>query len=84
MSTSENTAENRPPPPRRRRRLANLSNVKTGLADVIRQLEAGEVDPKRANALVYAYSALAGVMQGTDLEQRLAALEGRHGESLAN
>ena len=75
MSTSETTRETAPPPPRRRRRrLANLTNVKAALADVVRLLEAEDLEPKRANALVYALSALAGIIQGTDLEREVADL----------
>lgn len=69
-----------PPPasPRKyRRRLANLANVRTALADVVRKLETSELEPRRANALVYALATLAGIIQGTDLEQRIAALEER-------
>lgn len=66
-----------PTPPKRRRgrRLARIANVKAGLADVIRKLEAGEITPKIANALVYAYATLAAIMQGADLEERLERLE---------
>jgi hypothetical protein len=66
-----------PSPPKRRRgrRLARIAHVKGGLADVIRRLEAGEIDARKANALVYAYATLAGVMQSADLERRVAAIE---------
>lgn len=78
---AESAATTPPPPPPRqyRRRLGNLGNVKTGLADVIRKLEAGDLNVKLSNALVYAYSVLAGVMETEkklgELEERLAALE---------
>lgn len=65
-----------PPSPRqRRRRLANLGNVKTGLADCIRALEDGTMEAGKARALIYGYSVLAGIIQGTELEERLAKLE---------
>ncbi len=68
----------RPPAPRvYRRRLANLTNVRTALADVLRRLEAGEVETGQARALIYGLSVLAGIIQGTDLEQRIAALEAK-------
>lgn len=83
------TAETVTPPPlsppvsraRPRRRLLTLQNCKTGLADVIRLLEAHELEPKRANALVYAYSVLAGLIESSDLERRMSALEAadKHG-----
>lgn len=71
------TESQTPTPPKRRRgrRLARIANVKAGLGDVIRKLEAGEITPKVANALVYAYATLASVMQGADLEERLERLE---------
>jgi hypothetical protein len=49
--------------------------VRRGLADAIRDLEADTLEPGKARALVYAYATLASVMQGADLEQRLAKLE---------
>jgi hypothetical protein len=55
--------------------LANLGNVKTGLVDCIRALEAGTIEASKARALIYGYSALAGIIQGTELEERLAKLE---------
>lgn len=75
VETVETSETARTPRVKRGRRLGNVANVKAGLADVIRQLEAGELETKRANALVYAYSVLAGIMQGSDLEERVAALE---------
>lgn len=65
-----------PPSPRqRRRRLASLGNVRTGLADCIRALEDGTMEAGKARALIYGYSVLAGIIQGTELEERLAKLE---------
>jgi hypothetical protein len=58
-----------------RRRLANLSNVRVALADVIRALESDQMEANKARALVYALSTLAGIIQGTDVEDRLAKLE---------
>lgn len=76
MNTSETVVKTAPPPPRvRRRRLASLGNVKTGLADCIRALEDGTLDAGKARALIYGYSVLAGIIQGTELEERLAKLE---------
>jgi len=50
-------------------------HVRAGLAWVASQLERDQIDPKRANALIYAYSTLANVIESTELEVRLAALE---------
>lgn len=76
MNMSETPDKPPPPSPRqRRRRLANLGNVKTGLADCIRALEDGTMEAGKARALIYGYSVLAGIIQGTELEERLTRLE---------
>ncbi len=81
VQTGEAGGEKPPPSPRvrraYRRRLGNLKNVRCALADALRELEAGDVEPGRARALVYGYSVLAGIIQGTDLEARIAALESK-------
>lgn len=71
-----------PPPRPRRRRLGSLANVKAGLGDVIRRLESGELEVKRGNALVYAYSALANIMQGEKLAEIQAQLDELRAEGL--
>jgi hypothetical protein len=76
VNMSETPGKLPPPSPRqRRRRLANLGNVKTGLADCIRALEDGTIEAGKARALIYGYSVLAGIIQGTELEERLSKLE---------
>ena len=76
MNMSECLDKPPPPSPRqRRRRLASLGNVRTGLADCIRALEDGTMEAGKARALIYGYSVLAGIIQGTELEERLAKLE---------
>ena len=77
-ATTAGTAPAQPPlPPPRiyRRRLANLRNVRCALADALRDLEAGTMEPGKARVMIYGYSVLAGIIQGTDLEDRIAALE---------
>jgi hypothetical protein len=76
--TTAGTAPAQPPlpPPRAyRRRLANLRNVRCALADALRALEAGTLEPGKARVMIYGYSVLAGIIQGTDLEDRIATLE---------
>ena len=76
--TTAGTAPPQPPlPPPRiyRRRLSNLRNVRCALADALRALEAGTLEPGKARVLIYGYSVLAGIIQGTDLEDRIATLE---------
>jgi hypothetical protein len=55
--------------------MANLRNVRTALADALWALETEQMEPGRARALIYGYSVLAGIIQGTDLEQRVERLE---------
>jgi len=76
--TTAGTAPAQPTlPPQRiyRRRLANLRNVRCALADALRDLEAGTMEPGKVRVLIYGYSVLAGIIQGTDLEDRIAVLE---------
>jgi hypothetical protein len=76
--TTAGTASAQPtlPPPRLyRRRLGNLRNVRCALADALRALEAGTLEPGKARVMIYGYSVLAGIIQGTDLENRIATLE---------
>ena len=76
MSTPETANQSPPPHPRsRRRRLANLRNVRTALADALCGLEADRIEPAKARVLIYGYSVLAGIIQGTDLESRIDSLE---------
>lgn len=75
------SAEGAPAPPggsaarAYRRRLGNLTNVRTALADVFRRLEADQLQPSKARAMVYTLQVLASAIQGTELEERIAALE---------
>ncbi len=66
-----------PPSPieRRRRRLASVCNVRLALADCLRALEAGTLESSKARVLIYGYSVLVGIIQGTDIERRLMQLE---------
>lgn len=65
-----------PPPTRkRRRRLASVQNARTLLADTLRALEDGEMEPKRANAIFYGCSVFAGIFAAADVEARLGRIE---------
>jgi hypothetical protein len=76
MSTTEiGDASQTPSPRSRRRRLASLRNVRSALADALWALETEQMEPGRARALIYGYSVLAGIIQGSDLEQRIEWLE---------
>ena len=81
---AENTGGRERPPasPRAyRKRLGSLTNVRAELADVYRQLRLGEIDQKTARTAVYTLCVLAGIIQGTQLEQRLADLEAKAREA---
>lgn len=57
-----------------RRRLSSLDNVRTALADVVRKLEVGHVEPGNARAMVYALATLAHLIKESErTEQRGAA-----------
>jgi len=76
MKTTESDDTGATPSPRsRRRRLANLRNVRTALADALWGLETDLIEPSKARVLIYGYSVLAGIIQGTDLEERIESLE---------
>ena len=66
----------------RGRRLGNLRNVRTMLADVLRQVEGEDPVPlkpsdriARARALIYGAQVLGELIKGSDVEVRLEALE---------
>lgn len=52
-----------------------MTNIRAALADVVRGLEERAIEPKLGNALVYALVSLVGVIQGSELEERLRRLE---------
>jgi len=62
---------------KRGRRLYSIKNVRCALADVIRAYEAGEIGGEKARNMGYLLKSLADVMKGSDLEERIAVLEGR-------
>ena len=78
LQRAESTPAATDPPPRRRgRRLGSLHNVRSALADVVRRLEAGNIEVGVARAEVYALSTLGSLIVQTDVEQRLTQLEER-------
>lgn len=79
MPTPKNANESTtlPPPGRRPRRPTTTARVRGVLATVAVKLQTGEMEPKVANALVYALSTLAGIISTCEVEKRLAVLEGR-------
>jgi len=59
----------------RNRRLKNLSDVRRFLADVTNRLNRDEIDYNKASKLGYLLQILSRVIEGSDIEKRLAALE---------
>ncbi len=69
---------------KRGRRLYSLQNIRTLLADVLRQVEADAPEKPsdrvaRARVLIYGAQVMGELIRATDIEERLAALEGRKG-----
>ena len=59
----------------RKRRLKNLEDVRRFLADVINRLNRDEIDPAKASKLGYLCQIVARIIEGGDLEKRIAELE---------
>ncbi len=83
MSTSENTG----PTPKRRNvtPLKTMKNLRVFVAKTLRELkEYGEPgDPNRARCLIYGAKVLSEIISGSDLEERIARLEGKKPEAEA-
>ena len=59
----------------RNRRLKNLPDVRRFLADVTNRLNRDEIDYNKASKLGYLLQILFRVIEGSDIEKRLSALE---------
>jgi hypothetical protein len=44
---------------------------------VLRALENDAINPSKARVMIYGFSVLAGLIEGSDLEARITELEGR-------
>jgi hypothetical protein len=62
---------------KRGRRLYSITNVRAALADVIRRLDSNEIELPRARVMIYGLSSLAAIIKDSDLEARIATLEGK-------
>jgi hypothetical protein len=60
-----------------KRRLKTMEDVRRYLANLINRTEAGKVEPGTAGKLGYLASILTRVIEGSDLEKRVEALEKR-------
>ncbi len=57
------------------RRLKTLDDVRRYLADTINRLEAGQLDANVAGRIGYLCNVLKSVIEGSDIERRVAELE---------
>ncbi len=60
-----------------KRRLKSMSDLRRYLANLINRVEAKEVEPALAGKLGYLANSLARVIEGSDLEKRVDALESK-------
>ena len=60
-----------------KKRLKTMENARVYLSDIINRTEAGEIEPGLSGKLGYLISILIRVLEGSDLEQRIKALEKR-------
>lgn len=58
-----------------RARLKTLSDLRRHMAALINKTEAGEVDASTLSKLSYAVNILSGIIQSSDIEDRLKQLE---------
>lgn len=72
--TTKNTGT--PTPKRKKRlRLTSVESVRAYLAGCLTRLENGELDENQTKARAYVAQTLVRIMEGSDLEKRIAALE---------
>lgn len=58
-----------------RARLKTLNDLRRHLASLINKAESGELNISALSKLSYAINILSGIIQGSDIEQRLEQLE---------
>ena len=63
-----------------RRRLKTASDLRRYLASLINRVEQGETSPEMASKLGYLTNILLRVIEGSDLEARIEALEAENGK----
>ncbi len=64
-----------PTPRKKRLRLTSIESVRAYLAGCLTRLENGELDENQTKARAYVAQTLVRIMEGSDLEKRIAALE---------
>ena len=65
-------------PPRLRLKLNSIDDVKAEMARLYREGKAGQRDVQDVSRLANVLALLARMIEGSDLEKRIAALEGGH------
>ena len=66
-----------PTPRKKRLRLTSVEAVRAYLAGCLQRLENGEIDESATKARAYVAQLLARIIEGSDLEKRISALEGK-------
>ena len=68
-----------PTPRRRKAQLDRLEGIRVEMSRVYREMEAGRRDSQDGSRLVYVLTQIAKVLELTEIERRLIALEDRRG-----
>ena len=74
------TLELLPTPKRRKPQLTTLEGMRSEMARVYREMEAGRRDLQEGSRLVYVLTAICKVLELTEIERRLTLLEDRNGK----
>ena len=64
-----------------KKRLNNLKSCRKYLADILNRLDSDELDPTKARTLIYGTATLGTIIEKSDLESRIAALEKKYNEN---
>lgn len=69
-----------PPPPRQKGSIAltKMHHIRSELANIYREARSGKIDLGDATKLTYILREIGRVIEGSDLEERIAALEQAH------
>lgn len=76
MTTARTITGKRATPPRVRLKLNSIDDVKAEMARLYREGKAGQRDVQDVSRLANVLALLARMIEGSDLERRIAALEG--------
>ena len=68
-----------PTPRRRRAQLTTLEGVRDEMARIYREMESGKRESQEGSRLVYVLTQIGKVLELTEIERRLTALEDKNG-----